>query len=96
MSRGRKLRINGEISAPRVSVIGPDGESLGEMLTSAALLLARWKALDLVEVNPEARPPVCKLIDFQKWKYETAKARVQARYKDVELEIRDNQIKEKE
>jgi translation initiation factor IF-3 len=54
------------------------------------------RALDLVEVGPEAHPPVCKMLTAQQFKYETAKARVRAQYKHVELEIRDNQIKEKE
>jgi translation initiation factor IF-3 len=95
MSRS-KGRINAEITAAVVSVIGPDGNRLDVMPTTEALHLARGQGLDLVEVDPSADPPVCKIFNFQKFKYETAKARVQAGRKDVELEIRDNQIKEKE
>jgi translation initiation factor IF-3 len=95
MSR-TKVRINAEITAAVVSVIGPDGHKLDAMPTTEALHLARRQGLDLVEVDPTADPPVCKIFNFQKFKYETAKARVQAGHTHVELEIRDNQIKEKE
>ncbi len=96
MARGYKIRRNGDITAPRVSVIGADGTALGEMPTTEALLLARGQRLDLVEVNPVADPPVCKIMDFGKYKYETAKARVREGREEPEFEIRDNQIKEKE
>lgn len=96
MARGHRIRINGDITAPRVTVIGSDGTALGEIPTAEALLLAREQGLDLVEVNPVADPPVCKIFDFHKWKYEMAKARVREGRKEPEFEIRDNQIKEKE
>lgn len=54
---------------------------------------AHGQGLDLVELDPLAHPPVCKILDFRNFKYEVAKARVHAQYKHVELEIRDNQIK---
>jgi translation initiation factor IF-3 len=95
MYRG-KVRINADITAPEVSVIGADGNPRNVMPTAEALHRAQGQGLDLVEVDPVAHPPVCKILDFQKVKYETVKARVRARYKHVELEIRDNQIKEKE
>jgi translation initiation factor IF-3 len=95
MDRGN-LRINGEITSPEVAVIGSDGNTRDVMPTPKALWLAQDRGLDLVEVDPAARPPVCKIFDLQSFKYETAKAQARARYKDVELEIRDNQIKEKD
>jgi translation initiation factor IF-3 len=52
-------------------------------------------ARHLVEVDPVADPPVCKIFDFRKFKYETVKTQARARHEPVELEIRDNQIKEK-
>ncbi len=91
-----KLRINDEISASEVSVISLDGNTRIELATVEALRIARAQGLDLVEVGPEARPPMCKMLNGQQLKYETAKARVQARYPRIELEIRDNQIKEKQ
>jgi translation initiation factor IF-3 len=96
MVRGHKIRMNGDITAPKVSVICADGTALGEMPTAEALLLARGQRLDLVEVNPVADPPVCKILDFHKLRYEAAKARVRDGRHEPELEIRDNQIKEKE
>jgi translation initiation factor IF-3 len=95
MSRG-KVRINAEITAAVVSVIGPDGNKLDVMPTTEALHRARGQGLDLVEVDPSSDPPVCKIFNFEKFKYDIAKARVQAGHEHVELEIRDNQIKEKE
>lgn len=74
MDRSRKIRINGAIrGTPRVQVIGGDGRMLGEMSLAEALRLALAKGLDLVEVNPSAAPPVCKLLDFDRYKYEARK-----------------------
>jgi translation initiation factor IF-3 len=65
MDRNKKLRINGELrGTPRVRVIAPDGAMLGVMTLAAALRLALKEGLDLVEVNPAADPPVCKILDF--------------------------------
>jgi translation initiation factor IF-3 len=91
-----RLRINGEITAPQVAVIGPDGNTRDVMPTTGALRIAQGQGLDLIEVDPVAHPPVCKIVDLAKLKYETAKAQVRARQKPAEFEIRDNQIKEKE
>jgi translation initiation factor IF-3 len=93
---GSKFRMNADITAPEVSLIGADGSTRVVMPTSEALQLAQRHGLDLVEIEAAAHPPVCKILDFEKYKYETAKAQVRARSEDVEFEIRDNQIKEKE
>jgi translation initiation factor IF-3 len=66
------------------------------MPTAKALLLAREQALDLVELNPATRPPVCKILDFAKYNYETAKARVREGRREPDFEISDNEINEKE
>jgi translation initiation factor IF-3 len=63
-------RINDRIRVPEVRLIGPDGEQVGVVRTEVALRLAQDADLDLVEVAPDARPPVCKLMDFGKFKYE--------------------------
>jgi len=63
-------RINDRIRVAEVRLIGPDGEQVGVVATSVALRLAQDAELDLVEVAPDARPPVCKLMDFGKFKYE--------------------------
>ncbi len=69
-----KVRLNHQIKVPTVRVINEMGEQVGVMKTSEALVLAVENGLDLVEVAPMAQPPVCKLIDFAKFKYQQKKA----------------------
>jgi translation initiation factor IF-3 len=66
-------RINDRIRVPRVKVVSETGEMLGEMPTLQALQIARERGFDLVEVAGDARPPVCKLLDYGKYKYEQKK-----------------------
>jgi hypothetical protein len=69
-----KIRINGDLrGTPRVDVIGRSGEKIGVMTLSQALRLALKEGLDLVEVNPRADPPVCKVLDFARYTYEGKK-----------------------
>lgn len=70
-----RVRINGDIKSKQVMLIGPEGQKAGIVETSAALRLAEEAGLDLVEVNPDAKPPVAKLMDYSKMKYEAEKAR---------------------
>lgn len=65
-------RINERIRVPEVRLVGPQGEQVGIVRIEDALRLAAEADLDLVEVAPGAKPPVCKLMDFGKWKYEAA------------------------
>ncbi len=67
------LRVNNQIRIPRVQVIDEAGAPLGEMDTYEALRLARDRNLDLVEVGPNVRPPICKIIDYGKYQYAKAK-----------------------
>jgi len=64
-------RINDRIRVPEVRLVGPNGEQVGIVKIDQALALAAEADLDLVEVAAQARPPVCKLMDFGKWKYES-------------------------
>ena len=66
-------RVNERIRVPRVLVIDEDGTKLGEFMTVDALALARERGLDLVEVAPNARPPVCRVQDFGRFKYDKKK-----------------------
>jgi translation initiation factor IF-3 len=69
LDRSLKIRVNGDIrGTPHVRVVAVDGEVLGVMTLAEALRLALKHGLDLVEVNPRAEPPVCKLLDFDKYK----------------------------
>ncbi len=67
------IRINGKIRAREVRVIGIEGNQLGVMPLNDAINLARQSAVDLVEIAPNAVPPVCRVVDFGKFRYEQAK-----------------------
>jgi translation initiation factor IF-3 len=70
VSRTPEVRINERIRVPQVRVIGEDGSQVGVLATRDALQMAQSKGLDLVEVSPTARPPVCRIMDYGKYKYE--------------------------
>jgi translation initiation factor IF-3 len=70
LSKTPEARINERIRVPQVRVIGDDGEQVGVLATREALAMAQAKGLDLVEVSPTARPPVCRIMDYGKFKYE--------------------------
>lgn len=78
-----QIRSNGRIRVPRVQVIGDDGVRVGILPTYEAIQLAKDKGLDLVEVNPKADPPVCKVMDFGKYKYEQKKSAAESRRNTV-------------
>ena len=69
----KNIRINDRIRAPEVRVIGPNSEQLGVVVIKRALELAETNELDLVEVAPTAKPPVCRIMDFSKYKYDQEK-----------------------
>lgn len=73
------VRVNGKIRAREVRVIGVDGRQLGVMSLPEALNQARANAVDLVEIAPNAAPPVCRLVDFGKYRYEQAKKEKESR-----------------
>ena len=70
---GSFTRVNGKIRAREVRVIGIDGKQLGVIPLNEALTLARTNGVDLVEIAPNATPPVCRIVDFGKYRYEQAK-----------------------
>jgi translation initiation factor IF-3 len=73
------MRVNGKIRAREVRVIGPDGKQLGVFQLNEALNLARQHAVDLVEISPNAVPPVCRLVEIGKFRYELAKKEKESR-----------------
>lgn len=75
----RDLRVNGQIRVREVRVIDQDGEQLGILQTRDALALAQERDLDLVEVAPNAKPPVCRIMDYGKFRYEQSKREREAR-----------------
>lgn len=72
-SAGSYVRINGKIRAREVRVIGPDGQQIGVIPLHEAINMARSLGVDLVEVAPNATPPVCRVVDYGKYRYEQAK-----------------------
>lgn len=83
-----KTRINHQIKAPTIRVVNEDGEQVGVMKTSEALTLALEHGLDLVEVSPMANPPVAKLIDFAKYKYQLKKIEQMQKKKAKKTEVK--------
>ncbi|MGF1641201.1 MAG: translation initiation factor IF-3 [Rhodospirillales bacterium] len=82
-------RVNDEIDAPKVRVVGDNGEQLGVLSISEALEIAVKAALDLVEVAPAADPPVCKILDYGKYKYEVQKKKNEAKKKQKVIEVKE-------
>ena len=81
-------RINDRIRVPEVRLVGEDGKQIGVVKTPDALSYAQERDLDLVEVAPEARPPVCRVLDYSKYKYEQAQKLKAARKHQQQITIR--------
>ncbi len=81
--------VNNKIRAREVRVIGTDGEQLGILPLDEALRLAQEKNLDLVNVAPQAKPPVCRIMDFGRYKYEQSKRDKEARKKQKIVSIKE-------
>jgi len=88
-------RINERIRVPEVRVIDEDGQQIGVMKTPDALAFAQERELDLVEVAPEARPPVCRVLDYSKYKYEQAQKVKQARKHQQQITVREIKFRPK-
>ena len=88
-SRDSGPRINDRIRAPEIRLIGADGENVGVVTPARAMAMAEEAGLDLVEISPNAEPPVCKIMDFGKFKYETQKKEAEARKKQKVIEIKE-------
>ena len=86
-------RINGAIRAPKVRCIDPEGEQLGVLDTHDAIRKAEDFGLDLVEVQPNADPPVCKILDYGKFKYEAQKRANEARKKQKIIEVKEIKLR---
>ena len=80
-------RVNGRIRIPEIRVIAADGDPLGIMHPDDARRIARDQGLDLVEVSPHARPPVCRLMDYGKFKYEKKKQRAATKSASSSMKI---------
>lgn len=94
-TRGPQIRINHRIRVPEVRVVAEDGSNLGVLPTDQALKRAQEVGLDLVEVNPKGTPPVCKILDFGKYKYEEKKKAAEAKRKQTVVEVKEVKIRPK-
>ncbi|MBV8210262.1 MAG: translation initiation factor IF-3 [Burkholderiaceae bacterium] len=89
MAQERAHRLNGEISVPEVRLIGKSGEQLGVVRTADALRMAEEADVDLVEIAPTAVPPVCRLMDYGKFRYEEQKKAHEAKLKQKQIQIKE-------
>jgi translation initiation factor IF-3 len=88
-------RINERIRVPEVRLIDDQGQQVGVLKTADALAFAQERDLDLVEVAPEARPPVCRVLDYSKYKYEQAQKLKQARKHQQQITVREIKFRPK-
>jgi len=86
-------RVNDAITSNTVLVIDDEGEKRGVMKTDAAIALAEEAGLDLVEVSPNAEPPVCKIMDYGKYKYQAQKKAAEARKKQKVIEVKEIKLR---
>ncbi|PIE11520.1 MAG: translation initiation factor IF-3 [Rhodobacterales bacterium] len=82
-------RVNDRIRVPEIRLIGADGENVGVVTPQRGMALAEEAGLDLVEISPNATPPVCKIMDFGKFKYEQQKRESEARRKQTTIEVKE-------
>ena len=85
----KELQINDGISDKEIRVVGDDGEQLGIMSAEQALKIAEEKNLDLVKIAPQAKPPVCKIMDYGKYRFEQAKREKEAKKNQRVMEIKE-------
>ena len=85
----RSQRINGEITAPQLRLVGDDGEQFGIVAVADALRMAEERNVDLVEIAPLAVPPVCKLMDYGKFRYREQKKAHEAKLKQKQIQVKE-------
>lgn len=95
VQRTPDLRVNRQIRAREVRVIDDAGNQLGLMDPRDAVRMAQEKELDLVEVSPQAQPPVCRMMDYGRWKYETSRKTRESKAKKKTTELREVKMRPK-
>jgi translation initiation factor IF-3 len=95
IQKQQRVRINEQIRVPEVRLIGPDGQQIGVMPTKEALAHATEAHLDLVEVAPQASPPVCRIMDYGKFKYQQSKKQQEARRKSTMIQVKEIKVRPK-
>ena len=92
-TKPRGPKTNERIRSLQVQVIGSDGKNLGTLDTREAINLARQEGLDLIEISPNANPPVCKIIDIGKYKYDLQKKANKAKKKQKTLDVKEIKLR---
>ncbi len=92
-SKPKGPRSNNRINSPEVQVISSDGENLGIINTNKAISMAKDEGLDLIEIAPNANPPVCKIIDMGKYKYDAQKKANKAKKKQKKIELKEIKLR---
>ena len=85
----KEVRINGEINVPEIRLVGVEGEQLGIVKLSEALRMAEEAEVDLEEIAPMAVPPVCRLMDYGKFKYRESKRQHEAKIKQKQIQVKE-------
>ncbi|HNC20527.1 MAG TPA: translation initiation factor IF-3 [Accumulibacter sp.] len=93
MALQKAQRVNEEINAPEVRLVGLGGEQLGIMSVRAALALAEEAGVDLVEIAPMAQPPVCRIVDFGKFKYQEQKRQHEQKLKQKQVQVKEVKLR---
>jgi len=91
----QRVRVNEQIRVPEVRLIGPDGQQIGIMPIKEALAAATEANLDLVEVAPQANPPVCRIMDYGKFKYQQSKKQQEARRRQTVIQVKEVKVRPK-
>ena len=92
-TKPRGPKANNRINSPEVQVIGSTGENLGIINTNKAISMAKEEGLDLIEIAPNAKPPVCKIIDMGKYKYDAQKKANKAKKKQKKIELKEIKLR---
>ena len=92
-TKDRGPRSNNRITSSEVQVITNDGDNLGILNTNEAILKAKEKGLDLIEIAPNARPPVCKIMDMGKFRYDAQKKANKAKKKQKKIELKEIKLR---
>ena len=92
-TKDRGPKSNNRINSPEVQVIASNGENLGILNTNDAIAMAKEEGLDLIEIAPNAKPPVCKIIDMGKYKYDAQKKANKAKKKQKKIELKEIKLR---
>ena len=92
-TKDRGPKSNNRINSPEVQVIASNGKNLGIINTNEAIAIAKEEGLDLIEIAPNAKPPVCKIIDMGKYKYDAQKKANKAKKKQKKIELKEIKLR---